>query len=159
MEPPLIALILIEAATIPLPPPDSWIRISRNPALSHSFESVDILYSKGSSDPAGFDLRLTYRGTEGETTVKWASSRSCEGARVAVARLRKLPFPSVSFPGDPGQVVVDGTGYSISFPAAYGTQYSGQIELRSNVGTPLAAWIDDTLVNLQPCWHPSPEHR
>lgn len=155
----MIALILIEAATISMPPPDSWIRISRNPALSRSSESVDILYNKSSFDPAGFDLRLTSREEEGETTVKWASSRICEGARVAVARLRKLPFPSISFPGDPGEVVVDGTGYSISFPAAYGTQYSGQIELRSNVGTLLAAWIDDTLARLQTCWHPSREHR
>lgn len=139
MEAPLIALSLIEAATISLPPPDSWIRISRSTALSHRSGSVDILYNKGSADPAGFDLRITSRGEEDATTVGWTSSRSCEGARAAVALLRKLPFPSVSFPSGPGEIVVDGTGYSISFPAAYGAQYSGRIELRFNVGTPLAA--------------------
>lgn len=152
MEARLLAFVILQGLSPSMLPSDSWVSISRRPALTRSSEIVDFLFNKTSSSGLEFDLRLTSRAADDTLTVKWTSTERCKEARTAALRLRDLPFPAVRLPSDPEEVVLDGTSYSVKFLAGYGSQNNGELELRSNVGTPLAAWINTTLSNLDNCW-------
>lgn len=116
----MIAFIILQAVSSSILPPDSWLSISRHPALTRSTETVDFLYNKPPSSIPDFDLRLTSRASDGTLTVTWTSTKTCEEARETVLRFRDLPIPSVKLPSDPQEVVLDGTGYSVKFRAGYG---------------------------------------
>jgi hypothetical protein len=46
---------------------------------------------------------------------------------------------------------MDGTGYSLRAPTGFA---NGTLTITSNVGSPLAAWIDGAFRTLEPCWSP-----
>ena len=99
-----------------------------------------------------YTLRLITRTGDGSSISSWATSRTCSGVREAVEALNSIPFPAVTSPSDRTEIIVDGTTYSVLFSARYGSQHSGPLELRSNVGTPLATWVDKMIATTKPCW-------
>jgi len=48
-------------------------------------------------------------------------------------------------------VTADGVEYSITVPAAYSDASADDMTLKSNVNTPLAGWIEATLMTLEGC--------
>nr|WP_314444053.1 hypothetical protein [uncultured Sphingomonas sp.] len=48
-------------------------------------------------------------------------------------------------------VTLDGAGYTLKSTGVYDGANSN-LEVESNVNTPLAKWIDTALATLQPCW-------
>ncbi len=75
----------------------------------------------------------------------------------------KVPPPRIQVPGvkDPAAddqitLTMDGVGYSLNSGARYGSRVSSTIRFTSNLGTPLAAWVEESLQKLAPCWSHSP---
>lgn len=132
----------------------SWGHFERSEALSHQVDTVDISTIGKTGDRFEFRLRLRSSKLRGPVITKWADSRTCPAIGEALTRLRALAPPVIVPPGfdpEPTEILVDGAGYSLTVPAA---DIAGQSTLTwtSNVGTPLATWINRTLKTLGPCW-------
>lgn len=73
--------------------------------------------------------------------------------------MRKLPVPSPAPPGvgeyDASEIILDGVGYFLRTPATFPDQ-RGELSMRSNAGTPLAHWVDQSLQLLEGCWTQRP---
>jgi hypothetical protein len=69
--------------------------------------------------------------------------------------MRKLEAPQPDPPGiDPNQqisITMDGVGYLLRAPATFGDK-SGKLTMSSNIGTPLAEWVETSLKRLENCW-------
>ena len=63
-----------------------------------------------------------------------------------------MPRPAPPGVGDDEfEIVMDGVGYALHMPAAFGRN-SRSLNLTSNVGTPLAAWVDGAMTRMASCW-------
>lgn len=132
----------------------SWGHVRREEALSRRMVRIDMA-SEWDVKAKRFEhkFRLISRGHEGEMATLWASSRTCEGAE-EVASLAGLPLPRPQTPSFDTEIIVDGVGYSVTVQVGYGRQSSGPLTFSSNVGTPLAAWVDGAIAKLEHCWSP-----
>ncbi len=56
-------------------------------------------------------------------------------------------------------IVGGGVSYEVQASSNYPAKGIGDIRFNSNVGTPLARWVDESLRTLEPCWRKKrPEH-
>jgi hypothetical protein len=62
-----------------------------------------------------------------------------------------LPAPAPYGIGKGSYIVLDGIEYRLKAPASYAGA-PGTVEITSNIGTPLANWVEASLVALEPCW-------
>jgi len=147
----MIVAILLQAASLPALPADAWVRVSASVG-SHRATIIDFITDPVDTRDGEHTLRLITRTGDGSSISSWATSRTCRGVREAVEALGSIPFPAVPSPRDGTEIIVDGVTYSVLFSARYGTQDSGLLELRSNVGTPLAAWVNKMIATTKPCW-------
>jgi hypothetical protein len=72
--------------------------------------------------------------------------------------MEQLPMPVPDLPwfgNEPQEMTLDGAGYRLSTRALYSGKMS-EVVVQSNVDTPLARWIDQTLAALAPCWRGMP---
>lgn len=135
----------------------AWGMFQRSGALSRQRDRVDIV-TDGRDDRSGplhYKLRLMTSGPGGPDTL-WTNSRTCPAVRSVIGSLRDLQPPRPMPPGfDDCDIVIltDGTGYEISVPVTDRVNAS-RITWRSNIGTPLSAWVDKSLLALIPCWLP-----
>lgn len=154
---------ILPAPLPPAPAPDpfgqrAWAHFSRSPALRGTSERVDVATS--GVDPKShvlfYAMRLTRTRFSQPDTVLWADSRTCPAVRPALAALGTLAMPRPSAPGidPPGDMVLDGVGYALAMPGRFAGGGEGQFSVSSNIGTPLAAWVDRSLKALEPCWSP-----
>lgn len=144
---------LLLAAAAPLP--NAWAWFERAGALSHIVERVYI--ATAGADPATHRLeyrvrllRIDLRGR----TQRRIESRTCPAIRPMLASLRDLPMPKPAPYGvgeDNRDIVVDGTAYLLHVPSTFS---NGGLTITSNVGSPLAGWVDGALKTLAAC--PSP---
>lgn len=159
----LIALILQAAAVAALPsPPDvfaqrAWAHFSRAPALKGTSETVDvaIIAMPPRSNVAVYAMRITRRRFQQADTTGWADSRSCPAMLPALKAMRALAVPHPTVPGmeqRPGSIMVDGIGYRLWTQARFDGGGEGRLDFDSNVGTPLAAWVDKSLDAVSRCW-------
>ncbi len=144
--------ILLQSSSPSFLPDDAWARISADVALARSSTTIDFIRDDADAAEGEYTLRLTVHDPAGLTTNRWATSRTCRGVQEAVEALGSVPFPSVQMPRDATEIVMDGVAYSVRFSARYGSQLGGPLELRSNIGTPLAAFVDRMIATVQPCW-------
>lgn len=141
------------------PAPDAfaaraWGSFERSPALRSDRERVEIAVDGRTGDQLEYKLRLTPRFTLAPDEHLWTNSRTCPAVRVVLERLRALQPPAIVPPGfapSPTQIIVDGFGYRLTAPLADPSGMS-RITWTSNIGTPLAAWVEDSLARLKPCW-------
>ena len=146
----LLALALQVAPALPHP----WGRFSRSPALAGTTEVVEIETDGAGDDGLRFTLRLVRRRLQAPDEVRWTTSEACPAVRAVLAAAAALPAPTLAPPGfghDPTVLILDGMGYAVQMPAAVGTG-TGTVTITSNIGTPLARWVDNALARLQPCW-------
>jgi len=158
----MLVALLLQAVAADAFDQGAWGRFSRSPALAHRTERVAIATDgrdDGQQGTLHYKLRLTTTAPERPDTVLWANSRTCPAVRKVVASLRTLAPPRPAPPGfdEPAAILLDGVGYELSVPALdpYG---QSRVTWRSNVDTPLAAWVDRSLAALAPCWSPAPPH-
>jgi hypothetical protein len=156
----LLALALQVASTPPAPrdgfAESAFAHFSRVPTLAHSSETVDvaIVYAPYSTAPPAYMMRLTRRRFQQHDAIFWADSRSCPAMRPVLDAMRALPSPRPQVPGiDPyGDIILDGVGYRLMTTARFANGQDGDLVYSSNIGTPLAAWVDGSLGALARCW-------
>lgn len=159
----LIALILQAAAVAALPsPPDlfaqrAWAHFSRAPALEGTSETVDvaIIAMPPRSSVAVYAMRITRRRLQQPDTIGWADSRNCPAMLPGLKAMRTLAVPHPTVPGmeqRPGISMLDGIGYRLWTQARFDGGGEGRLDFDSNIGTPLAAWVDKSLGALARCW-------
>lgn len=133
--------------------PRQWGQFSRSGALSHVSETVDIATAdRGNSPEFRYTLRLSKAKLGGSPAIAWADSANCPAVRSVIASMRDIKMPTPAPPGVPGEAItitVDGAGYSLTAPSS---DSMGKLTIRSNIGSPLAAWVDASLQQLAPCW-------
>jgi len=98
--------------------------------------------------------------TSDRANTGYASSRLCPVALEQLTRLEELemPRPDVIGHGREYQIVIlDGARYRLRGRALHADGQSAGYEIDSNVGSPLARWVDAMLAALEPCWTPVSE--
>jgi hypothetical protein len=154
MELPMLPILLVLAEVAAQAPLDrQWAQFSRAGALSHVREVVEIAtgHQKGSTG-FPYKLRFTRRTLDGNLEVKWTDSATCPAAPSVIASMQNIKMPSLAPYGVSSEsmvITLDGTGYSLTAPSS---DNMGKITISSNVGSPLAAWIDATFKKLESCW-------
>ena len=134
----------------------AWARFSRQPARARRSETVEIATAgvDAASGRLRFTMRLTQTRLDEPPFVATTDSTRCPSVAETVRAMRTLAVPRIAPPGDDvGDVVVvaDGTTYSFEGPASGS---NARLSFSTNVGTPLAAWIDARLTALASCWTP-----
>lgn len=148
MTPVVLWLAALANPSVELGP--AWAEFSRSPALKREKTTVEI--GTLGFDRARGELRFWLRRTvsrHGKEQVMWADSGTCPALRAALAAMRDLPVSRFAPPGfSRGRsIIMDGIGYSLR---SYSDE--GSLTMNTNVGTPLASWVDNTLQALSPCW-------
>lgn len=131
---------------------DPWMTLSRSPSFQHGV-TVEIGTLETATSREYWFKRTA--GTEDGPLISWTDTTRCPAARSLLGQVRKLKMPRVSVPwfeSDEMIVTADGTHYELSGEAAYGSSSAYDFKIASNLGTPLAAWIDNSLRILEPCW-------
>ena len=108
---------------------------------------------------------------EGQIEHAYTNSRDCPAALEHIRELPHLVMPAPHVPPLDGEeqlvVVTDGARYVLegrgSFPfrrsdASPHDRTHADYRIESNVGTPLARWVDSMLAALQPCWSATARH-
>lgn len=133
----------------------AWARVERVGSFHAGSTRIDMATDGWDAANKRFEheFRLIGRDRDDVVVTLWASSRTCPAVR-EVASLADLPPPEFQPPGDGIEVVADGVWYSVTVPAGYGGQSGEPLKLTSNIGTPLAAWVDGALARLERCWTP-----
>jgi hypothetical protein len=156
-----MSVLLVLASLAATPAPDSfaqraWGRFSRYVYLRHSGETVEI--ATAAADPQthvlSYTMRLTRTRFSQPDEVLWADSRTCAAMRPVLVAMQDVPMPRPSVPGldkNDINIVLDGADYRLRVPGRFGAG-GAQLEISSNVGTPLAAWVGRSLAALEPCW-------
>jgi hypothetical protein len=147
-------LIAMLVAAAPVPPSlgTSWAEFSRKPALRLTKTTVEVgtLGYDRSRKRLDFWLRRTVTtGVDAKEQVSWTDTRTCARARPTLASIREIPVPRFAPVGstEGAPVVLDGVGYRLRTYSDHGT-----LTAETNVGTPLASWIDGALKGLEGCW-------
>jgi hypothetical protein len=148
----MIAAILLQSALASTLPDDAWVRVSATVGISQRATTIDFIKDPIDTDDGEYTLRLIIKNGDGTTDTRWATSRTCSGVRKVIGNLSSVPFPAVTLPSDVTELVVDGVTYSMIFSARYGAHFSGPLELHSNIGTPLEAWVNNAIATAKPCW-------
>lgn len=150
----MIAALLLQVESVEPLPRDVWASVSAHAALSRKSRVVEYIRDADDERDEQYTLRLTIQQSDEPPIVMWASSRTCNGVREAVSRLQTVPFPHVEMPRDDLIITTDGVGYVVQFNATYGSDIEGPMTLHSNIGTPLANWVEGTFAVLRACWSP-----
>ena len=155
----ILVAAFIAAAPILVELGPAWAQFSR--ALARRLIKTDVEVGTLGYDSArkrlDFWLRRTVvRGVEHQEEVTWADSRTCPAARPLLASMRNIPVPKFAPIGSPGgaPVIIDGIAYSLRTYSDEGT-----LTAETNLGTPLAAWIEGALKVLDSCWTKATPHR
>jgi hypothetical protein len=148
-------LLFLAAVPVPAGYGTPWAEFSRAPALRLIKTRVEVgtLGYDRNRKQLDFWLRRTIvRGGAQHEEVSWTDTRTCPAASSTLASMRNIPVPKFapigSSEGPP--IVLDGIGYSLR---TYSDQ--GELTAKTNVGTPLASWIELALKTLEPCWRRS----
>jgi len=157
---PLLLMMADVPAQAPLP--RQWGQFSRARSLNRVKETVDI--ASGDSPrggPFAYRLRLTrqvptHHGRDRATQVQWADSATCPAIRPAMAAMVGITMPRPAPNGVPGEqttIVLDGAIYTLNVPSS---DPAGEMTITANIGSSLAAWVDQSLEALAPCWRATP---
>ncbi len=129
-------------------------------SIRRAFEDTTTEITLGTSEslqPGNYLFRRRITSAGGDhVEYAYTNSRDCSAALVPVRRLRRLRMPHPDVPdlsgNEYGIVVTDGARYVLEGHAMHPGNYLGDYRIESNVGTPLARWIDTMLAALEPCW-------
>lgn len=133
--------------------PRQWAQFSRAGQLNHITETIEVATGdRGQDNAFRYILRRTKRTLNGDSQIAWADSATCPEVRSVIASMRDIPVPSLApygLPGEARSITMDGTLYSLAAPSS---DNMGKIAISSNVGSPLASWVDASLEQLASCW-------
>ncbi|GGD59702.1 hypothetical protein GRI62_00585 [Erythrobacter arachoides] len=145
---------------------DPFMTFSRSPTQVGEPEVVDVGILRGEGRLQFWFRRTVPRptadgaadGIAEAANVTWTDTRRCPGARDAVVAATQIEPPGIHVPGIPvrpdGSVILslDGVRYAIRASSHYDSYVGSDIVFESNVGTPLANWVEGSLGVLANCW-------
>lgn len=137
----------------------TWAEFGIDASRSRSSRLVEIGTIPRSAGETGlaYWLRLTERSADGTEQVRYTDTRACAAASSVIAAMEELQVPSGRAPHN-SQVrflTLDGAHYTLRMPVDLG-EGRGEVSLSSNIDTPLAAFVDESLVRLEKCWSVTP---
>jgi hypothetical protein len=157
-------VILLLAAAMPVsataPAQEALIVFSRHGARDREGVRVYVTLLRSTAGPVQYAFRQIVTGPkdEDEGPPEYTDTVACPAALSVLEELADLPGPQPGIAGlekrPSEEIIVDGTGYTLSVATAL-PYIQGHLRLSSNIGTPLAAWIDGASKKLQPCWRPT----
>ena len=69
---------------------------------------------------------------------------------IVTMRTIQMPSPApYGLPAESAAITLNGTGYSLTAPSS---DNMGKLTISSNIGSPLASWVDTSLKQLGSCW-------
>ncbi len=150
----MMPLILAAGATFDPQSSFAWAEFSVEPSRGGEAQKVEIGTVPGKTEPGEYVywLRLT-QSKGGQDVVSYADTRTCNAARDVIARMEGLGVSQGAAPHTWGHMAItaDGAQYRVRMPVKYG-DLIGEAALRTNVGTPVAAFVEQSLNDLRPCW-------
>ena len=152
----LIAALALLASQ-PVPADDGWARFSAHHALSRVSIEVAIGTMRSDKGAVIYWVRRTTKRPGQWAEISRTDSARCPAILAMLRSMRTLPAPRPAppLPGNTDIIVTaDGTRYELHAPAAYPGMSEGAMTLSSNVGTPLADWVERSLAALGPCLPP-----
>jgi len=154
----MLAWIVIAAAAVQV------VSIERSPILTFSAHperarvttQVDVGLLRSRSGVKHYWFRRTVKPDNSHVVeTRWADTRSCPAGRVALEELTTLEAPRPYVYGLDGRydlmLIADGVTYRMETDTAP-PFHNGKMKLQSNVGTPLARWVEATTTKLSGCW-------
>lgn len=154
-----LVAVFVSLAPIPVELGPAWASFTRAPANRLMRTEVDVgtLGFDSARNRPNFWLRRTIvRGVQHKEEVTWTDTESCAPARPLIASMRDIPVPKLapvgSSKGPP--IVLDGIAYSLRTDSD-----QGKLTMDTNIGTPLAGWIENALKVLDSCWTPATPQR
>ena len=152
----LIAALALLASP-PVPADDGWARFSAHHARSRVEIDVAIGTTRSDKGDIIYWVRRTTKRPSQWAEVSRTDSVRCPAILAMLRSMRDLPAPRPAPPLlDNADIIVtaDGTTYALTAPAAYPGKSAGEMTLSSNVGTPLADWVERSLAALSQCLPP-----
>jgi len=157
----LLALAALAARAEPVWAPPPLVTFERYPLLYGDRVKVDVeLLPPPKAGPRQYAFKRVFVGPNGEDEGQpyYTDTIYCPQALRSLQQLTNLPGPQPGMEGlekGPAEGSLrDGVVYRLS--VATTPPYSfGDMTLRSNTGTPLARWVNETLKTLKPCWRPT----
>lgn len=156
---PALVAAFVVFAPLPVELGPAWAQFSRAPAgrlIRTEVEIGTLGYDSTRKRPDFWLRRTVVRGVEHKEEVTWADTRTCAAARPLVASMRQIPVPKFAPIGssDGPPVIIDGIAYSLRTYSDEGT-----LTAETNLGTPLATWVEGALKVLDSCWAKATPHR
>jgi hypothetical protein len=146
--------LLLAASAAELSP---FMTFSRSPAFDPRKVKIEVGLLRGERETQ-YSFKRTV-GTRSAKAVWWTDTRRCPAARLVLHAATRLEMPGIFVLGlksDEVIVTADGIGYELQAGLAYSNRPAGKIRFNSNVDTPLAHWVDESLRTLEPCWTKEP---
>jgi hypothetical protein len=144
-----LAISLSSASETPLL--REWGHFARSGTLSHLDEQVSIANDSTENNQFEFKLRYT-RTSLNDKEILWANSRTCPAIKPLLRSMRDIQMPKpqpFGIDDMDAEITLDGAGYVLDVPSNFA---NGRLTISSNVGSPLATWIDGALKALDRCW-------
>jgi hypothetical protein len=156
-----MTMILAALAFLAQPAPltdCATLRFSRAPAMGGGETQRVGICRDPDGRPGDFLFQRSAGRRDAAPVTTYATSRACPAALRQLIALESLELPRPNVPGlgdELQTITMDGVTYRLEGLGLYGPA-SANFTLESNVGTPLARWIEGTLATLAPCWRPRP---
>ncbi len=155
----MVGLIGLALAVAAAKLDEPWLTFSRAPAFDRRVTIVEAgTFTAGPAQWNYWFRRTVRKGRSAQ--VWWTDTTRCPAARWVVVEAVNLQPPRIEMPGvkikDDVIISGDGVDYSFSSEASFDDGVLADIHFTSNVGTPLAAWADESLRRLEPCWSREP---
>jgi hypothetical protein len=147
----MLSAAILQLSTMHSLPPDAWAQLLSSETRVRSTTTVDFIIPDRAARERGEHTVRIIRKQEGAVEVRRATSTTCPAVSDAVSSFRTVPMPQPQFPDQGTKDVRDGRTYIVRFDARYGDDDAGVVELSSNMGTPLADWVDKLLAKLGSC--------
>lgn len=149
----LLAAALVQAAPDPFAD-GAFLRIRVDAALSRRSRRIDVV----ARSVPDHGIRFLFRRTGSDNTPDdWATGETCPAAIDRLEALARVALPAPEIPGvgpRPTRIIVDGATYTVDVHAVHPDGQGGDLRVTSNVGSPIARWVDALALALEPCWQP-----
>lgn len=140
-----------------------WATFSRAMAFEPTFVQVEIgtACGTGHTNCLYWFRRSVISRNSAAKAVDWTDTRRCPAALQVIEEMATVPPPTIKPPRIDGKaediiITADGGSYVLESSARYDRTIGPEIKFSSNVGTPLAKWVDRSLSALNPCWSATP---
>jgi hypothetical protein len=162
----LLAAAAGPSAASPEPPDIRDLSVFATYTAYASFQPGRIQVDIGTTGGVGPDRRYWFirsprdRGGKRIGRSDYTSSTLCPQAMAKLRDLEHLDMPRPDVPGTGDEetvIVLDGVLYTLRGWARHADGQLGEYSIESNVGSPLARWIDSMSDALEQCWRPLPK--